>query len=140
MGAVGDRVVCNRQIVDFVWMRGDLDQAPGRLVGYREVHCCCAVDGDSLGGHSQLIGSLQPPAGSPVIAGGDARTTFAIHRLLPHALKTHRAANARQFLPSLLFADLITTVIGRAPKSQCFIVYSATVVHTCGRRDSQHPF
>jgi hypothetical protein len=29
----------------------DLDQAPGRAVGYREIHCCCAWGGDGLGGH-----------------------------------------------------------------------------------------
>jgi hypothetical protein len=42
--AVGDRGSGGgmRQTVTDVDAGCDLDQAPGRAVGYREVHCCCA--------------------------------------------------------------------------------------------------
>jgi hypothetical protein len=50
LGGAGDRGVCSRQSID-VGRGRDLDQAPGRAVGYREIHCCCAWGGDGLGGH-----------------------------------------------------------------------------------------
>jgi hypothetical protein len=45
----------------------DLDQAPGRAVGYREVHCCCAWGWGQAGRRWRLIGThpqLQPPVQS----------------------------------------------------------------------------